>query len=64
MASQPRGARKALALRVDFPPRADQVSGCPPHFWIIQGGWQRCKKCAEAKVMERIYPLWKWKAEG
>lgn len=64
MAYKLRSAKPTLATRVSFPPRADEVAGCPPHFWVIQQGWQKCKKCGDAREIERLYPLWKWRADG
>lgn len=29
----------------EFPPTADQVATCPPHYWLMRHGWQECKKC-------------------
>jgi hypothetical protein len=32
-------------LRDDLPPTADEVAYCPPHFWLLEAGWQECRKC-------------------
>jgi len=35
-----------------FPPTADQVDHCPPHHWLLQGEWQKCRKCGETKQIQ------------
>ena len=32
-----------------FPPTAEDVAGCPPHYWRLDLGWQECRKCGERK---------------
>ena len=40
----------------DYPARADQVTGCPPHHWIIDTRTQTCKKCGEERPLPTPEP--------
>lgn len=35
------------------PPLADEVTGCPPHHWVLESGWQQCKKCQQRQEIAR-----------
>ncbi len=56
------GGRPAQAPIKARPPLADEVSECPPHHWVLESGWQQCKKCQLREViarpdnMRRTYP--------
>lgn len=45
----------------EYPPRADQVAGCPPHYWLIKSGWQSCKKCGASMEVPSPAP---WSSAG
>ena len=53
MPYKPRSARASADLQASFPPRADQVAGCPPHFWRLEAGWQSCNKCGQRQEIVR-----------
>lgn len=38
-----------------FPPTADEVPGCPPHYWRLDPKWQECKKCGERQELPSPY---------
>ena len=40
----------------EYPARADQVAGCPPHHWIIDTRTQTCKKCGEERPLPTPEP--------
>jgi hypothetical protein len=42
-------ARKPLMHPPSGPsvPLADTVDSCPPHWWLIQTGRWRCRKCGQ-----------------
>ncbi|MBI3978738.1 MAG: hypothetical protein HY331_11195 [Chloroflexi bacterium] len=45
------GARRATQR----PPRADEVPYCPPHYWIVEEGWEECRKCGERRQIQTPY---------
>ena len=36
---------RRLLLSDDLPPTAEEVPYCPPHYWLLDSGWQECRKC-------------------
>lgn len=32
-----------------FPPTAEETKDCPPHYWVIEKGYQWCRKCNERR---------------
>ncbi|MDA8217440.1 MAG: cold shock domain-containing protein [Dehalococcoidales bacterium] len=35
-----------------FPPTAEEIATCPPHYWIIEKGSQWCRKCGERRQID------------
>ncbi len=42
-----------------FPPTAEETENCPPHYWILEKGWQWCRKCGDRRQAdgERTGPI-------
>ncbi|MHB1133165.1 MAG: cold-shock protein [Chloroflexota bacterium] len=32
-----------------FPPTAAETESCPPHHWVLEKGYQWCRKCKERR---------------
>lgn len=48
---QPRRRPAEPSLPAQSP--ADQVEGCPPHYWVIADRWMTCRKCLSRRRIGR-----------
>lgn len=51
--------RHSRSAEITYPPTAAETPDCPPHYWLLDKGWQACRKCGERRPIDgnRTGPL-------